>query len=77
LELQDIRRGSAEKRITIMSVQKKSLIGSRPTEKKEAGQPAKAVGESKSLTASALDVRTLRAMKKRVGVRFRAAKGKK
>jgi hypothetical protein len=39
-----------------MSVPKKSLVGSRPTEKKEAAKPVKStsIGDSKALTASAL-----------------------
>jgi hypothetical protein len=39
-----------------MSVQKKSLISSRPTEKKATTKPVKetALGDSKGLTASAL-----------------------
>jgi len=50
-----------------MSVQKRSLIGSRPTAKKVTA-PANSnapIGESKGLAASALDVRSMRLLKKR------------
>jgi hypothetical protein len=46
-----------------MSVQKRSLIGSRPAKKKVTAQPVKrteAIGEAKALTASALTQRRLR-----------------
>jgi hypothetical protein len=56
-----------------MSVQTKSLISSQPAEKKATTKPVKgteAIGESKTLTASALRRRALGA------IRFRAAKKK-
>jgi hypothetical protein len=59
-----------------MSVQKRSLIGSRPAKKVTA--PVKnsgPIGESKGLAASALDVRTMRFYKK--SRRFVSLKGKK
>ena len=45
-----------------MSVQKKSLISSRPTEKKASTKPVKetAIGESKGLTANALTFKPLK-----------------
>ena len=47
-----------------MAVQKKSLIGNRPTEKKGTTKAAKrtaAIGESKALTANALKREALKA----------------
>jgi hypothetical protein len=51
-----VSSAEAQRRRTTMSVQKKSLINSRPTEKKASTKPVKetSIGESKSLTANAL-----------------------
>ncbi len=40
-----------------MSVPKKSLIGSRPTEKKATTKPETAIGEAKAVTATAKALR--------------------
>ncbi|HXY02716.1 MAG TPA: hypothetical protein VEI49_04020 [Terriglobales bacterium] len=48
-----------------MAVQKKSLIGSATPEKKAGTKSATSVGEAKSLTANAMQKRTLKASSKR------------
>jgi len=54
-----------------MSIQKKSLIGSRPAEAKTTAQPVKGtLGEAKAITATSLSRKSARALS------FRAAKKK-
>ncbi len=59
-----------------MSVQRKSLVNSKPA--KKVAQPAKGkeIGEAKSLSASALSRPNFTAMKKSRGIAVRSAKYK-
>jgi hypothetical protein len=68
----------APRRIVTMSVQKKSLIGSRAAETKVATHPstgAKVIGGSKTLSANAM--LTVRGLKKRAAKTFTALKKKR
>src|SRR5208282_1538067 len=60
--------------ITTMPVQTKSLISTRPAEKKDTTKPVEtgAIGQSKTLTANALQARTFMKSNKRAGAAFRA-----
>jgi len=66
-----VSAAKARKGITTMSIQKKSLIGSRPAEAKATAQPVKGtLGEAKAITATSLRRKSAR------GLSFRAAKKK-